>query len=72
MTDLRFMLNASCDLSDPLTPEQRAVLERALAKMVLVGARVGISTDHMIQLLESGMTVRELLEYVMTLAGDVS
>jgi hypothetical protein len=47
------------------------MLERALAKLVLVGARAGVSTDDMIGLLESGMSVRELLEYVLTLVADV-
>jgi hypothetical protein len=47
------------------------VLERALAKLVLAGARAGVSTDDMIGLLESGMSVKELLEYVLTLAADV-
>lgn len=72
MTEPLFFLNASSDSSDPLTSEQRELLERALAKMVLVGAQVSVSTDQMIKLLKSGMTVRELLEYVQTLAGDVA
>jgi hypothetical protein len=71
MTEMRFPLNASYDSSDPSTIAQREVLERALAKLVLVGARAGVSTDDMIELLESGMSVRELLEYVLTLAADV-
>jgi hypothetical protein len=71
MTDMRFVLNASCDSSDPPTIAQREVLERALAKLVLAGARAGVSTDDMIGLLESGMSVNELLEYVLTLAADV-
>jgi hypothetical protein len=70
MTDIRFMSNASCDSSDPATIAQREVLERALAKLVRVGARAGVSTDDMIALLDSGMSVRELLEYVLTLAAD--
>ena len=72
MTELRFFLDASSDTSNPLTLEQREALERALAKMVLVGAQAGVSTDQMIELLESGMSVRKLLEYVLTLAGDVA
>jgi hypothetical protein len=47
------------------------VLERAVAKLVAAGARVGIGTDAMIKLLESGMSVQELVEYVLTRAGDV-
>lgn len=71
MTELCFVLNASCDSCEPLTLAQREVLERALAKMVLVGAEVGVSPDQMIKLLDSGMTVQELVGYVLTLAGYV-
>jgi len=70
MAEMLYRLSASPDPSEPLTCRQREVLERALAKMVLVGARAGVSTDQMIDLLESGMTVKELVEYVFTLAGD--
>jgi hypothetical protein len=70
MTELRFFLNASCDSSDPLSTERREALEGALAKVVLLGAQVGVSTDQMIMLLNSGMTVTELLEYVLTSEGD--
>lgn len=70
MTDLRFFVNASSDSSDQVSLEQREVLERALAKIVLLGARVGVSTDQMIALLESGMTVRQLVEYLLTLAEE--
>jgi len=47
-----------------LTPEQQQVLKRALAKMVVLGERVGVSTDQMILLLESGLTMPELLKYL--------
>ena len=68
MTEMRFVLNPSCDSSDLLTIPQREVLERALAKLVVVGARAGVSTDNMIELLNSGMSVRELVEYVLSLS----
>ncbi len=71
MAEMRYMLNASCDSSDPPTIAQRELLERALAKLVRVGARAGVTTDDMIELLESGMSVRELLEYVLALAEYV-
>lgn len=50
--------------AEPLNFSQRAVLERAVAKVVLIGELAGISADQMILLLESGLTVGELLEYL--------
>ena len=50
----------------------RQVLERALAKTVILGARVGVGMDQMIQLLEAGMTAGELLEYLLTLANEIA
>ena len=72
MTEMRYLVKASCDSYDPLTIRQREALERALAKMVLMGAQAGVSTDQMIKLLNGGLTVRELVEYVLARAGDVA
>ena len=49
---------------EPLTFAQQAVLERAVAKIVLFGELVGVSADQMILLLDSGLTVGELLDYL--------
>jgi hypothetical protein len=49
---------------ESLSFAQQEVLERAVAKIVLLGELVGVSTDQMILLLESGLTVGELLEYI--------
>ena len=43
------------------------VLERAVEKMVWLGARAGIDADQMIEMLDSGMTAEELLQYVLSL-----
>ncbi len=43
---------------------QQAMLERAVAKLVLFGEQVGVSAGQMIVLLESGLSVRELLDYL--------
>jgi hypothetical protein len=72
MTEMLYLVKASCDSPDALTIPQRETLERALAKMVLVGAEAGVSPDQMIKLLEAGLTVPELVEYVLTRAGDVA
>jgi hypothetical protein len=49
---------------EPLTLAQQEVLERAVAKVVLLGELVGVNADQMILLLNSGLTVSELLEYL--------
>ncbi len=54
----------SRDFPEPLTFAQDEVLKRAVAKVVLLGDRVGVSADQMIGLLESGLTVPELLVYL--------
>jgi len=57
--------------AEPLTFAQQEVLERAVAKIVLLGELVGVSADQMILLLNSGLTVGELLEYLGTRTGQV-
>jgi hypothetical protein len=49
---------------EALNLRQRQVLERAVGKLVLIGERVGVTADDMILLLQSGLTVRELLDYL--------
>jgi len=45
------------DLGDPLSLAQKEALQRAVAKIVALGAQAGVTTDQMIQLLHSGLTV---------------
>jgi hypothetical protein len=59
----------SRDLSEPLSLAQKRALQRAVAKIVALGAQVGVSTDQMIELLKSGLTVGELLEYLSARVG---
>lgn len=40
------------------------LLERAIVKLVLYGHKVGVTAEEMISLLDSGMTTRELLEFL--------
>jgi hypothetical protein len=49
----------------PLSVAHEKTLKRAVAKLVLLGAQVGVSAGQMILLLESGLTVSELLEYLV-------
>jgi thiamine pyrophosphokinase len=62
----------SRDQGEPLTLAQKEALQRAVAKVVALGAQVGVSADQMIQLLQSGLTVGELLEYLAARAGEVA
>jgi hypothetical protein len=57
---------------EPHTIAQQALLKRAVAKLVLIGELVGVSTDQMILLLESGLTVGELLDYLALKSGEIS
>jgi len=62
----------SRDLAEPLTLAQKEALQRAVAKVVALGAQVGVSADQMILLLESGLTVGELLDYLAARTGEVA
>ncbi len=62
----------SHDPDESLTLEQKEALRRGVAKMVELGAQVGVSVDRMMELLQSGLTVRELLEYLAMRAGEMS
>ena len=71
-TELRLSEALALDPAEPLTPEQKEALQRAVAKIVALGAQIGVSADQMIELLRSGLTVRELLEYLSARAGQVA
>ncbi len=60
------------DLAEPLSLAQKESLQRAVAKIVALGARVGVSADQMIELLKAGFTVRELLQYLAARTGDAA
>ena len=62
--------NFGADLAESLNIGQQEVLERAVGKMVLLGKQVGVSLEQMIQLLETGLTVVELLEYLAARNGQ--
>ncbi len=64
--------NSGPDLAESLNIGQQEVLERAVGKMVLLGKQVGLSPGQMILLLESGLTVVDLLEYMAVRNGQRS
>jgi hypothetical protein len=72
LTDLNLLAAASPDPGASLTPAQQEALQRAVAKIVALGAQTGVSPDQMIQLLKSGLTVGELLEYLASRSGEVA
>jgi len=56
---------------EPLTTAQEETLRRAVAKVVELGAQTGVTADEMIYLLDSGLNVGELLEYLAARSGEV-
>ncbi len=70
-TELRLSSAARHDPTESLTLAQKEALQRAVAKVVALGAQVGVSADQMILLLQSGLTVGELLEYLAARTGEV-
>ena len=72
MTETPLTPVPSGDESEPLTLAQKEALQRAVVKVVALGAQVGVSADQMIELLKSGPTVRELLEYLAGRTGEVA
>jgi hypothetical protein len=71
-TDLHLLAALSHDPGEPLTCSQKEALQRAVAKIVALGAELGVSRDEMIQLLQSGLTVGELLAYLAARSGEVA
>jgi hypothetical protein len=50
--------------ANELDESQTLVLEKAVDKLVCLGELVGVTPEEMIRLLDSGFTVRELLDYI--------
>jgi hypothetical protein len=71
-TQLHLVAALSNNLTEPLTVSQNEALQRAVTKIVALGALAGLNADQMILLLESGLTVGELLEYLAARSGEVA
>lgn len=65
MASTRYFPEPGMDRTDAQACNQQEVLRRAVAKVVELGRRKGVSADQMIQMLDSGLTVTGLLEYLM-------
>jgi len=71
-TELYLPAGVGNDPVDSLSPTQTAALQRGVAKIVALGAQVGISPDQMVAMLNAGLTVCELLEYLVARSGEVA
>jgi hypothetical protein len=71
-TELHLIAALTHNLAEPLTVAQKEALQRAVTKIVALGAQVGVNADQMILLLESGLTVGQLLEYLAARSGEVA
>jgi hypothetical protein len=71
-TELNLVAARGHNLAEPLTVAQKEALPRAVTKIVALGAHVGVNRDQMILLLESGLAVGELLEYLAARSGEVA
>jgi hypothetical protein len=71
-TQLHLVAALSNNLTEPVTVSQKEALQRAVTKIVALGALAGLNADQMILLLESGLTVGELLEYLAARSGEVA
>jgi hypothetical protein len=66
MAATRYFPEPGMDRTDAQACNQQEVLRRAVAKVVELGRRRGVDTEQMIQMLESGLTVTGLLEYLLS------
>lgn len=58
--------------SDALTEGQEVFLERAAEKVVRFGQQVGVTPEDMIQLLDSGISVRDLLAFLASKTSGIA
>ena len=58
--------------ADEFDPEQFQILHSAVDKLVRFGQQVGVSPEEMVLLLDSGMTVRGLLYYLVSQCSPVN
>ena len=71
-TELCSSSSARHHVTESMTVEQKEALERAVEKVVVFGEQVGVSADQMILMLQSGLAVDELLDYLAARTGEVA
>jgi hypothetical protein len=57
--------------ADELTQDQTPILDVAIEKLVRIAEQSGVPTDELIALLNAGMTVHELLDYVASKTAPI-
>lgn len=60
------------DPPDEFDREQIQILHKAVDKLIRFGEQVGVNADEMVFLLDSGMTVRGLLYYLVSQSSPVN
>jgi hypothetical protein len=60
------------DPADEFDPERMEVLQSAVDKLIRFGEQVGVNPEEMVLLLDSGMTVRGLLYYLVSQSSLVN
>jgi hypothetical protein len=58
--------------ADEFDLEQMQVLQNAVDKLIRFGEQVGVNAEEMVLLLDSGMTVRGLLYYLISQSSPVN
>jgi len=56
----------------PWNTYETELLNRAVEKIVCYGEKVGVSPDEIIALLDSGMSIRDLLVFLVAKSGGAS
>jgi hypothetical protein len=67
-----FAVDIGQDASDEWDRERIPGLSRAVDKLVQFGELVGVSPEEMVVLLDSGMTMRGLLYYLVSQSSPVN
>jgi hypothetical protein len=57
---------------DPFFEKQRVLLEQAVEKVVRVAAQVGVTPEQIISLLDSGISIRDLLAFLSSKTSGVA
>jgi hypothetical protein len=71
---MSYELSTDCwqEPADEFDPERMEVLQSAVHKLIRFGEQVGVNPEAMVLLLDSGMTVRGLLYYLVSQSSLVN
>jgi hypothetical protein len=59
-------------MSEDLDERETRLLEQAVEKLVLYGRKVGVTPEEMISLLDSGISIRDLLIFLASKTSGVA